>query len=165
MAFYEGRHLFSLDGVRANHFLQRVRLDFLAADARSAGIGVTGEFFDRRTYYQDAESHAQELPLSADEHLSRLEAVMIRLLSPLVFGLALAVVLRRDDRVGAIGALVVTDEDLKGAGSDFWFVGGGSFSTIRGDCQTCEEDYPYRHSGSVLANARRSCHPEDGRRP
>jgi hypothetical protein len=32
-------------------------------------------------------------------------------------------------------------------------VAGGSFSTIRGDCQTCEEDYPYRHSGSVLANA------------
>jgi hypothetical protein len=41
------------------------------------------------------------------------------------------------------------------AGSSFWFAGGGSFSTIRGDCQTCEEDYPYRHSGSVVADVGR----------
>jgi hypothetical protein len=39
--------------------------------------------------------------------------------------------------------------------SNFWFAGGGSFSTIRGDCQTCEEDYPYRHSGSVLGDVGR----------
>ena len=53
-AFYEGRHLFSLDGVRANHFLQRFRLDFVAPVRGPLGIGVTGEFFDRHTYYQDA---------------------------------------------------------------------------------------------------------------
>ena len=29
---------------------------------------------------------------------------------------------------------------------------GGAFATVRGDCQTCEEDFPYRHAGSVLAN-------------
>jgi hypothetical protein len=44
-------------------------------------------------------------------------------------------------------------ESPKGAGTDFWFMGGGSFSTIRGSCQTCEEDSPYRHSGGVVANA------------
>ena len=36
--------------------------------------------------------------------------------------------------------------------SNLWLVAGGAFATLRGDCQTCEEDYPYRHSGSVLAN-------------
>ena len=29
---------------------------------------------------------------------------------------------------------------------------GGAFATVRGDCQTCEEDFPYRNAGSVLAN-------------
>jgi hypothetical protein len=51
---YEGRHLYSLDGVRANHFLQRARLDLLAPIRAKLGIGVTGEFFDRRTFYKDA---------------------------------------------------------------------------------------------------------------
>jgi hypothetical protein len=37
--------------------------------------------------------------------------------------------------------------------SRLWLVGGGAFATVRGDCQTCEEaDFPYRHSGSILAN-------------
>jgi len=36
--------------------------------------------------------------------------------------------------------------------SNLWFVAGGTFSTLRGDCQTCEEDAPYRHSGAVLAD-------------
>ena len=39
------------------------------------------------------------------------------------------------------------------APSDLWLVGGGAFATLRGDCQTCEAPYPFRHSGSVLANA------------
>ena len=52
--FYEGRHLFSLDGVRANHFLQRGRLDLLLPLRGAFGVGVTGEYFDRRTFYQDA---------------------------------------------------------------------------------------------------------------
>ena len=33
-----------------------------------------------------------------------------------------------------------------------WFVAGGGFATMRGDCQTCEEDFPYRQSGAVLVN-------------
>ena len=51
---YEGRQLYSLDGVRANHLLQRVRLDLIAPIRGKFGIGLTGEYFDRRTFYQDA---------------------------------------------------------------------------------------------------------------
>ena len=51
--FYEGRHLYSLDGVRANHFLQRGRLDLQVPLRGAFGVGVTGEYFDRRTFYQD----------------------------------------------------------------------------------------------------------------
>ena len=54
VAFYEGRHLYSLDGVRANHFLQRGRVDLLLPLRGALGIGFTGEYFDRRTFYQDA---------------------------------------------------------------------------------------------------------------
>ena len=52
---YEGRTLYSLDGVRANHVLQRVRLDLTLPLKGNLGIGTTGEFFDRRSYYQDAD--------------------------------------------------------------------------------------------------------------
>lgn len=78
---------------------------------------------------------------------------MIRLLRSIVFGLALAAMSAGTTASAQSASESSAAEDLKGPGSDFWFVGGGSFSTIRGDCQTCEEDYPYRHSGSVLANA------------
>jgi hypothetical protein len=37
--------------------------------------------------------------------------------------------------------------------SKLWLVAGGTFATMRGDCQTCEEDFPYRHSGAVLVDA------------
>jgi Domain of unknown function (DUF3943) len=50
---YEGRHLYSLDGVRANHFLQRARLDLLLPLRGSLGIGASGEYFFRQTFYQD----------------------------------------------------------------------------------------------------------------
>jgi hypothetical protein len=33
-----------------------------------------------------------------------------------------------------------------------WIVAGGAFATVRSDCQTCEEDFPYRHAGSILGN-------------
>jgi hypothetical protein len=38
------------------------------------------------------------------------------------------------------------------ASSRLWLVAGGAFATVRGDCQTCEQDTPYRHAASVLAN-------------
>ena len=51
--FYEGRHLYSLDGIRANHFLQRARLDLLLPLRGPLGIGGSAEYFDRHTFYQD----------------------------------------------------------------------------------------------------------------
>jgi hypothetical protein len=36
--------------------------------------------------------------------------------------------------------------------SSLWLTAGTAFATLRGDCQTCEEDFPYRHAGSILAN-------------
>jgi hypothetical protein len=35
--------------------------------------------------------------------------------------------------------------------SDFWLVGGTAFVAVLGDCRTCEEEFPYRHGGGVLA--------------
>jgi hypothetical protein len=42
-----------------------------------------------------------------------------------------------------------------GESSKFWLTAGSTFATVRGDCQTCEEDFPYRHGGSILANVGR----------
>lgn len=53
LAFYEGRHLYSLDGVRANHLLQRLRLDLMAPLRGPLGFGTTAEYYDRHTFYQD----------------------------------------------------------------------------------------------------------------
>jgi hypothetical protein len=53
--FYEGRHLYSLDGVRVNHFLQRTRLDVLLPLRGAFGLGVSGEYFFRQSFYQDEE--------------------------------------------------------------------------------------------------------------
>ena len=36
--------------------------------------------------------------------------------------------------------------------SNLWLTAGVAFAALHGDCQTCEEDYPYRHAASVLAN-------------
>ncbi len=57
---YETHHLKSLDGVRANHFLQQLRLDFMAPLKGALGIGAAAEYFDRRTYYQDAFSQTRK---------------------------------------------------------------------------------------------------------
>ena len=58
--FYEGRHLYSLDGVRANHFLQRSRVDLLLPLRGSLGLGVSGEYFFRQTFYQDEDNSQLE---------------------------------------------------------------------------------------------------------
>jgi len=41
---------------------------------------------------------------------------------------------------------------MEGDSSRMWLVAGGAFATLRGDCQTCEGDYPYRHAGAVLGD-------------
>ena len=38
------------------------------------------------------------------------------------------------------------------AASNLWLVAGGAYATLRGDCQTCEQDFPYRHAGAVLVD-------------
>ena len=50
---YELHHLHVLDGVRANHVLQRARLDVTWPLKGALGIGGSTEFFSRRTYYAD----------------------------------------------------------------------------------------------------------------
>jgi len=54
VATIEGRHLFVVDGVRANHLLQRIRLDLLAPLRGTIRAGVTGEYLKRHTFYKDA---------------------------------------------------------------------------------------------------------------
>jgi hypothetical protein len=58
---YEGRQLYSLDGVRANHFLQRGRLDLRLPIRGAFGVGGSAEYFDRRTYFQDAERTTKKI--------------------------------------------------------------------------------------------------------
>jgi hypothetical protein len=36
--------------------------------------------------------------------------------------------------------------------SRLWLVAGATSATVRGDCQTCEEEYPYRHGPGILGN-------------
>ena len=57
---YQGRHLFSLDGVRANHLLQQIRADVLVPLRGPLGLGVAGEYFSRHTYFQDADRTEKE---------------------------------------------------------------------------------------------------------
>jgi hypothetical protein len=57
---YEGRHVYSLDGVRANHFLQRARLDLTLPVRGAFGFGASAEYFNRHTFYQDATNSERE---------------------------------------------------------------------------------------------------------
>ena len=50
---YEARHIYSLDGVRVNHFLQKTRFDLLVPLKGRLGIGAAAEYFSRKSYYQD----------------------------------------------------------------------------------------------------------------
>ncbi|HET9360573.1 MAG TPA: DUF3943 domain-containing protein [Vicinamibacterales bacterium] len=50
---YDAHHIYVLDGVRANHLLQRLRADLMVPIRGRLGIAAAGEFFDRQTFYQD----------------------------------------------------------------------------------------------------------------
>jgi hypothetical protein len=56
-----------------------------------------------------------------------------------------------------VAVLAISPPEAAAQGSTLpprlWLTAGGASATLRGDCQTCETDYPYRHDGSVLANA------------
>lgn len=42
--------------------------------------------------------------------------------------------------------------DSSSSPSRLWVVAGAGSVTVRGDCQTCEDDYPYRSGGTILGN-------------
>jgi hypothetical protein len=59
-------------------------------------------------------------------------------------------------RIAGVCALIVLAPAVAAAQADesrLWLVAGAASATVRGDCQTCEEEYPYRHGLGILANA------------
>lgn len=54
--------------------------------------------------------------------------------------------------VAVLIALTSSAASAQSAPSRLWIVAGPAFATLHGDCQTCEGDYPYRHSASLLVN-------------
>jgi hypothetical protein len=53
------------------------------------------------------------------------------------------------------GAVLIVFPALCAAQSDpsrAWIVAGATSTTVRGDCQTCEEEFPYRHGTGVVAD-------------
>jgi hypothetical protein len=70
---------------------------------------------------------------------------------PRLAGLGLAIWLPWLVPAGA--AAQTAPADTANAGSSrLWITAGTAFASVRGDCQTCEEDFPYRKGASVLAN-------------
>ena len=59
---YQGYQLYVVDGVRANHVLQRLRLDLLVPLRGRLAAGVTGEFFYRKTYFQAGGEERTKFP-------------------------------------------------------------------------------------------------------
>ena len=49
---YDARHLWIIDGVRANHLLQEGSLDVSVPLRGRLGAAVSFEYFDRRSHYQ-----------------------------------------------------------------------------------------------------------------
>lgn len=58
-ASYEAQHVYTLDGVLANHLLQRGRLTFDVPLRGRLGAGVGLEYFDRRTFYRSDDPDAR----------------------------------------------------------------------------------------------------------
>ncbi len=75
---YEGRHLYSLDGVRANHFLQHIRADLKWPLRGPLGLGASGEYFSRHTYFQDAARTETRILVSAVSRFPDVESPMRR---------------------------------------------------------------------------------------
>ena len=97
--------------------------------------------------------HARKLPLPAGARLFHMGAVVNLSLHTWVCGLCLfALAPALAFAQTAPQAPSSQPPAPAGGASNVWFVAGGAFATMRGDCQTCEEDYPYRHSGAVLGD-------------
>jgi len=61
-ADYRSFWLHSLDGADADHWTQKVRVDLLMPVKGPIGLGVTGEFIRRRSYYDEAADVLQRFP-------------------------------------------------------------------------------------------------------
>ncbi len=59
---YQGYQIYVVDGLRSNHVLQRFRVDLLVPVHRRVAIGATGEFFYRKTYFQDSAETREKFP-------------------------------------------------------------------------------------------------------
>lgn len=135
---YEGRQVYSLDGVRANHILQRVRLDLEVPLRGPIGLGAAFEYFSRKTYFQD------ELRTIRHYRYPQVRTYLSwRPRLPLA---------EQPERARAPrGAAALTEGSTSGA-SPLWLTIGGTWSTVRRDCQTCARDYRHRRGTGVLVN-------------
>jgi hypothetical protein len=61
-ASYSGVWLHTVDGAQADHWTQNVRLDLLVPVKGRVGVGTTGEFIRRRSYYDGADDLLQRFP-------------------------------------------------------------------------------------------------------
>ena len=61
-AAWELHHLHVIDGIRANHLLQRARVDLNVPVRGPLGIGVSGDYFNRHTFYQSGETSHTRFP-------------------------------------------------------------------------------------------------------
>jgi hypothetical protein len=59
---YQGYQLYTVDGIRSNHVLQRVSLDLLVPIRGRLAAGVAGEFFYRKTYFQTGGEESTKYP-------------------------------------------------------------------------------------------------------
>jgi len=49
-------------------------------------------------------------------------------------------------------ASAVAQEVQPAPPSRLWIVAGGATTTLRGHCQDCEQDFPFRHGGAITGN-------------
>jgi hypothetical protein len=55
--------------------------------------------------------------------------------------------------VWLIPALVMAQQEQPVPPSRLWIVAGGASGTLRGHCQDCPQDFPFRHGPAIVGNA------------
>ena len=61
-ANYSAVWLHAVDGAQADHWTQNIRLDFLVPVKERVGVGLTGEFIRRKSYYDGVDDVLQRFP-------------------------------------------------------------------------------------------------------
>ena len=74
---YEAHHIYSLDGVRANHFLQHLRADAIVPVRGRLGVGVAGEVLLSQELLSGPGDDAADVSLPASARLLDLEPAMM----------------------------------------------------------------------------------------